>query len=177
VGSPGDLVTASARTRHARRLFAGIPSNYDLIAEVLSFGQNGRWRRTMVATVRAGLESTGREGLPVRVLDVATGPASVAIDVARALPSARVVGIDQSPEMLGAGVARVRAASLNGRVRFVLGRGERLPFPDGAFDAVTFTYLLRYVDDPAATLRELTRVLRDGGALGNLEFAVPTNAA
>jgi demethylmenaquinone methyltransferase / 2-methoxy-6-polyprenyl-1,4-benzoquinol methylase len=70
-------------------------------------------------------------------------------------------------------VSKVRAAGLGGRVRFVLGQGERLPFADGSFDAVMFTYLLRYVDDPATTLRELTRVLRPGGTLGSLEFAVP----
>ena len=50
---------------------------------------------------------------------------------------------------------------------------EQLPFPDAAFDGLTFTYLLRYVDDPAATLRELARVVRPGGTIAGLEFAVP----
>src|SRR5438045_7673041 len=53
---------------------------------------------------------------------------------------------------------------------------ERLPFPDASFDALTFTYLLRYVDDPAATLRELARVVRPGGTIAGLEFAVPHGA-
>ena len=156
----------SDRTRHARRLFAGIAPEYDLMAELLSFGQNGRWRRFMVSRLDASPSST--------VLDVATGTAGVAIATAERT-GARVVGLDQSPEMLAGARAAVAAAGLEGRVSFALGQGERLPFEDGAFDAVTFTYLLRYVDDPPATLRELARVLRPGGTLANLEFLVPPN--
>jgi ubiquinone/menaquinone biosynthesis C-methylase UbiE len=80
----------------------------------------------------------------------------------------RVIGLDQSPDMLAA--ARDRNGSFAGLVR---ARAERLPFPDASFDHVTFTYLLRYVDDPAATLRELARVLRPGGRLATLEFGLP----
>jgi demethylmenaquinone methyltransferase/2-methoxy-6-polyprenyl-1,4-benzoquinol methylase len=63
--------------------------------------------------------------------------------------------------------------SLAGRITFTEAYAERLPFVDGEFDHVTFTYLLRYVDDPGATLRELVRVLRPGGRLASLEFGVP----
>jgi demethylmenaquinone methyltransferase/2-methoxy-6-polyprenyl-1,4-benzoquinol methylase len=89
-----------------------------------------------------------------------------------------VVGIDQSEAMLGAARAR-RAASadLGGRVSFVSGQAERLPFGDGEFDALSFTYLLRYVDDRAATMRELARVVRPGGRIGMVEFAVPQRPA
>jgi demethylmenaquinone methyltransferase/2-methoxy-6-polyprenyl-1,4-benzoquinol methylase len=140
-----------ARTRHARRLFSGIPSHYDALAEVLSFGQNGRWRRTMVGHVRTavGLMPCGQ----ATVLDVASGPAAVAIELARRVSGARIVGLDQSPQMLGAGVANARDRGFGRRIRFALGQGEHLPFSDVAFDAVTFTYLLRYVDDPAAYTR------------------------
>ncbi len=159
---------------HARRLFSGIPSNYDTVAEMLSFGQNGRWRRAMVQRVRAGLALTPATD-PI-VLDVATGPAAVAVELALRAPAVTIVGLDQSPEMLGAGASKVHDLGLDSRIRFVLGEGQRLPFPDRSFDAVMFTYLLRYVDDPATTLRELTRVLRAGGVLANLEFDVPGNA-
>ena len=84
----------------------------------------------------------------------------------------RVVGIDQSADMLRG--ARDRNGTFAGLVR---GRAERLPFRDASFDHVTFTYLLRYVDDPAATLRELARVLRPGGRLATLEFGVPSGIA
>jgi demethylmenaquinone methyltransferase / 2-methoxy-6-polyprenyl-1,4-benzoquinol methylase len=165
--SPPATESPSTRTEHARRLFSGLPRRYDLMAELLSFGENGRWRRFMVSRVAA---PTGG-----RILDVATGTAGVALELV-GRTSASVVGLDQSEPMLRTGIARVREAGrFQQRIRFVLGRGERLPFPDGCFDAVTFTYLLRYVDDPPATLAELTRVLRPGGSVANLEFHVPRN--
>jgi demethylmenaquinone methyltransferase/2-methoxy-6-polyprenyl-1,4-benzoquinol methylase len=109
------------------------------------------------------------------VLDVATGTGAVAIELARRYDCS-VVGIDQSPEMLGVARARVATAGLAGRVELVEGHADALPFGDGAFDALTFTYLLRYVDDPAATLRELARVVRPGGTIASLEFALPNQA-
>jgi demethylmenaquinone methyltransferase / 2-methoxy-6-polyprenyl-1,4-benzoquinol methylase len=109
---------------------------------------------------------------PALVLDVATGPAGVAIDLAQRLQG-RIVGIDLSPDMLEQGRRNVTNAGLDARIALLLGQGERLPFPDATFDALTFTYLLRYVADPAATLLELARVVRPGGAVASLEFAVP----
>ncbi len=107
------------------------------------------------------------------MLDVATGTAAVAIGLARAVPGRTVVGVDQSPEMLAAGRARVERAGLADRIELRESRAESLPFEDASFDALTFTYLLRYVDDPAATMRELARVVRPGGTIAMLEFAVP----
>jgi demethylmenaquinone methyltransferase/2-methoxy-6-polyprenyl-1,4-benzoquinol methylase len=156
-----------SRSRHARALFAGLPDRYDRLAEVLSFGQNGRWRAFMVSRLRAPAGG--------RVLDVATGTAGVALAIAEASPGAAVVGVDQSEPMMRAGIERVDAAGLSPRIGFVQGDGQRLPFAAEAFDAVSFTYLLRYVEDPAATLAELARVLRPGGTLANLEFHVPRN--
>jgi demethylmenaquinone methyltransferase / 2-methoxy-6-polyprenyl-1,4-benzoquinol methylase len=158
----------SPRTRHARHLFSGLPPTYDRMAALLSLGQDPRWRRFMVSSLGVSTDA--------RVLDVATGTGAVALEVARRV-GASVIGLDQSGPMLREGRARARRAGLGERVRFVLGRGERLPFPEGAFDAVTFTYLLRYVDDPPATVAELARVLRPGGTLANLEFHVPDNLA
>ncbi len=83
-----------------------------------------------------------------------------------------IVAVDQSPAMLAG--ARARFAAVPGsHVELVQAEAERLPFPDESFDAVSFTYLLRYVDDPPATMRELARVLRPGGAIGSVEFGVP----
>jgi demethylmenaquinone methyltransferase/2-methoxy-6-polyprenyl-1,4-benzoquinol methylase len=107
-----------------------------------------------------------------RVLDVATGTAAVSIELMRH-PGVRVVGLDQSEPMLREGIHRVMAANLADRMSFVLGQAERLPFPDAAFDALTFTYLLRYVDDPAATVGDLARVVKPGGTMAALEFDVP----
>lgn len=130
---------------------------------ILSLGQDPRWRRFLVSRVNPIPGSW--------VLDVATGTGLVARLLARR--NVRVVGVDQSEAMLRLGVAAIAETPLAARMRLVRARAERLPFPDETFDAVTFTYLLRYVDDPAATVAELARVLRPGGAMASLEFHVP----
>jgi demethylmenaquinone methyltransferase/2-methoxy-6-polyprenyl-1,4-benzoquinol methylase len=111
-----------------------------------------------------------------RILDVATGTGMVAF--ALAARGAHVVGLDQSQDMLGTARAKLARApdDLRDRVEFVQGQAEELPFGDGQFDALTFTYLLRYVDDVAATMAELARVVKPGGRLGMVEFGVPSDA-
>jgi len=157
-------VEASARTRQARDLFAPLGPTYDHCARLLSFGQDPRWRSFLVARVPPDA---------LRVLDVASGTAAVAIELARANPDRTVVGVDQSPEMLAAGRERVERAGLADRIELRESRAEALPFSDGEFDSLTFTYLLRYVDDVPATLRELARVVRSGGTVAMLEFGLP----
>jgi demethylmenaquinone methyltransferase / 2-methoxy-6-polyprenyl-1,4-benzoquinol methylase len=153
--------------RFAQRLFSGLPGRYDRLAEVLSLGQNGRWRSAMVDAVEAA-EPLGT------VLDVATGTCGVAIQLA-GRTGADVVGIDLTEAMLRVGQQRVQASAEANKIRLVAGRGEELPFADDTFDALTFTYLLRYVSDPAATIAELARVTKPGGVVANLEFCVPSN--
>ena len=155
---------ASARTRHARELFAPLGPTYDRYARLLSFGQDPRWRSFLVSRIPADAR---------RVLDVASGTAAVAIELARADRARTVVGVDQSPEMLAAGREQVARAGLSDRIELREARAEALPFADAEFDALTFTYLLRYVDEVPATLRELARVVRPGGRLAMLEFGLP----
>jgi demethylmenaquinone methyltransferase/2-methoxy-6-polyprenyl-1,4-benzoquinol methylase len=140
-------------------LFAPLGPTYDRYAALLSFGQDPRWRRFLVARVDAGPGET--------VLDVATGTGAVALELVRQKHCA-VVGVDQSAKMLAEARRRV-----DGRVRLVEADARSLPFADSEFDGLTFTYLLRYVDDPAATLRELARVVKPGGMIAGLEFGVP----
>ena len=155
------------RKAHARSMFAGLPRHYDRVAAVLSFGQDPRWRRALVAAVDA---APGE-----RVLDVASGTGLVAQALVRRY-GCTVVGLDQSAEMLGGARARLeRDPQLAARISLVQGEAERLPFAAGEFEHLTFTYLLRYVEDPGATLRELARVVRPGGRVASLEFAVPPN--
>jgi demethylmenaquinone methyltransferase / 2-methoxy-6-polyprenyl-1,4-benzoquinol methylase len=148
----------------AREVFHGLPARYDRLAYLLSFGQDRRWRRAVTDHAAAAA--------PRLVLDVATGPAGVALAVA-ARTGADVVGVDLNEPMLRAGLAGVRRPGLRGRVRLAAGRAGQLPFADATFDAVTFSYLLRYVDDPAATVAEMARCLRPGGTMASLEFHVP----
>jgi demethylmenaquinone methyltransferase / 2-methoxy-6-polyprenyl-1,4-benzoquinol methylase len=151
----------SERGAHARRLFDDVARRYELPAAVFGLGQYGRWRAELVD----GMDLAPK----ARVLDVATGTGLVARDLIHRY-EARVTGLDQSAEML-----RQAAARRESRLTLVRGDGQRVPFADASFDAVTFTYLLRYVDDPAATIVELARVLRPGGLLGSIEFGVPPN--
>lgn len=155
---------ASTRTRHARDLFAPLGPTYDRYARLLSFGQDPRWRSFLVSRIPAHAQ---------RVLDVASGTAAVAIELVRADASRAVVGVDQSPEMLAAGSERVAHEGLSEQIELREARAEELPFADREFDALTFTYLLRYVDDVPATLRELARVVRPGGTVAMLEFGLP----
>jgi demethylmenaquinone methyltransferase/2-methoxy-6-polyprenyl-1,4-benzoquinol methylase len=147
----------------ALTLFAPLGPTYDRYASLLSFGQDPRWRRFLVSRVEAGPGD--------RVLDVATGTGAVARELVRQ-KGCSVVGVDQSEGMLAEARRRV-----NGGVELVCASAEDLPFGDCEFEALTFTYLLRYVDDPAATLRELARVVRPGGTIAGLEFAVPQGVA
>src|SRR5581483_5594242 len=176
---PGDVAVLRRRRRNpnqilverhtvkamdAEVLFAPLGPRYDRYASLLSFGQDPRWRRFLVSRTEAQPLDT--------VLDVACGTAAVSLELVRQ-KDCFVVGLDRSAEMLDVGRQRVMLAGATKKIRLQEGDARALPFEDGLFDAVTFTYLLRYVEDPAATLRELARVLKPGGTLAGLEFAVP----
>jgi demethylmenaquinone methyltransferase/2-methoxy-6-polyprenyl-1,4-benzoquinol methylase len=154
--------TNSARKRKALELFQGLPKRYDQLSAALSFWQDPRWRRAMVDALAPKADE--------RILDVATGTGMVAAEL-RSRADCSVVGLDQSAEMLA--VARTRFAGDGARVELIDGQAEELPFADESFDALTFTYLLRYVDNPPATIKELARVVRPGGRIASLEFGVP----
>ena len=144
----------SRQRTDARSLFSGIAARYDRPAEVLSFGRYRAWRRAFVDMLEPGPGSS--------VLDVATGTGLIAAGL-EARWGCRVTGLDLTEAMLRAG----------GRRPVVAGDAVRLPFAGTAFDAVSFSYLFRYVDDPAAVLHELVRVLRPGGRIGSVEFGMP----
>jgi demethylmenaquinone methyltransferase/2-methoxy-6-polyprenyl-1,4-benzoquinol methylase len=150
----------------AQDLFRGLPRRYDALEALLSLGQNARWRAEMISHVEGSR--------PDSILDVATGTAGVALDLLARTP-AQVTGLDLTHPMLRQGQERIEQRGAADRIHLVVGQAERLPFPDATFDALTFTYLLRYVADPAATLRELARVVKPGGWIASLEFAVPGN--
>jgi demethylmenaquinone methyltransferase/2-methoxy-6-polyprenyl-1,4-benzoquinol methylase len=156
---------SSSRKRQALELFAGLPDAYDWMGALMSFGQDRRWRRATVATL----------GVPpsARVLDVAAGTGLVAAEIVRRY-GCRVVAVDQSEDML----RRVRDKQegdrgLAGSVEVIRAEAERLPFEDAHFDALTVGYLFRYVEDTAATIAELARVVKPGGTIAAFEFHVP----
>ena len=155
-----------AKTTHAQRMFDGIAPSYEWPAELLSLLQYGRWRRSLVSRLEVAPAAT--------VLDVCTGTGLVAIDIAEGL-GCRVVGLDLSRGMIEQARRNVASKDADSSAPLVQGRAERLPFADGSFDAVVFTFLLRYVESPESTLGELARVLRPGGQMASLEFFVPPN--
>ena len=148
------------RSVDAQELFAPLGPTYDRVGRVLSFGQDPRWRRVLVTRIPPG----------GHVLDVATGTGLVATELLRR--GHEVTGVDRSPEMLAQARARFGDA-----VELVEASAEQLPFEDASFDHLTFTYLLRYVADPGATMAELGRVVRAGGVVASLEFGVPHGVA
>jgi demethylmenaquinone methyltransferase/2-methoxy-6-polyprenyl-1,4-benzoquinol methylase len=165
------VTATSDRKVHARALFAGIAGDYDRWAQLLSFGQDRRWHDLMVERVAPAASRSD-----ALVADVATGTGAVAIALARRYPC-RVIGIDQSPEMLAGGARRVEQAGLSGRIELVEGQAEALPLAAASVDALTHTYLLRYVDDPAAAVAALAAAIRPGGMMAALEFGVPRGVA
>jgi len=153
--SRGRQRKAAAINQFALDLFAPIAKDYERWSRILSLGQDPRWRKHMVRQLDV---ETGS-----RVLDVAAGTG----EVSRLLKKRglSVISLDQSPEMISMAVRRGAVA--------VLARAEALPFPDHCFDALTFTYLFRYVDDPLSCMKELVRVVRPGGRVGMVEFGRP----
>lgn len=131
-------------------MFSDIAAKYDRINRILSLGRDQAWRRRVVELLPKG-----------RLLDLGGGTGA-----ANAVFRDReVVALDPSREML----------SLNAAARLVVAVGERLPFEDGAFDAVFSAYVFRNLDSVDATLAEASRVLRPGGRLGVVGLGRPRN--
>lgn len=148
----------------ARQLFNGIAHSYETPAQVLSLFQYHHWHRALLSSLAPAPGST--------VLEVATGTGLVAGRISRTT-GCNVVGLDLSDGMLAQAWRNLTQRGLLPSVHLVEGRAESLPFADGAFDAAVFTFLLRYVEDPLATLQELARVVKPGGRVASLEFFVP----
>jgi demethylmenaquinone methyltransferase / 2-methoxy-6-polyprenyl-1,4-benzoquinol methylase len=153
-------MSAKSRQEQARDLFAPLGATYDRVGAALSLGQDPLWRRFLVSRLPPG----------GHVLDVATGTGLVAAELRKR--GFAVTVLDQSREMLEQ--ARLRFGD---SVELVEAPAEQLPFENASFAHLTFTYLLRYVDDPGATLAELARVVRPGGIVASLEFGVPGGPA
>jgi len=146
-------------------MFDGIAARYDLVNRVISLGIDQSWRRKTVRALQLG---PGH-----RVLDLATGTADLAIQVARTEPGASVVGLDPSTKMLDVGRDKVVRAGLEARVELVQGDAQALPFPENSFDSLCIAFGIRNVPDRAKALREMARVTRPGGRIAILELSEP----
>lgn len=160
-----------ATARVPRRIFTPIAPNYDTPAQVLGLFQYRRWHRYLLS--RLPLESDRAPTSPLRILDMATGTGALALDLA-AHPAVHVTGADITRPMLARALTRSDAHCLP--IDLIEATAEATPFADASFDAVVTAYLLRYVSDVPATLAELARLVRPGGTMASLDFAVPRGA-
>jgi len=148
-------------------MFDAIAGRYDVLNHILSAGVDRRWRRLAIRSL--GL--TGTE----RLVDVCTGTADLAVAACAAQPgAARVIGVDFARAMLRVGQEKVSRARLGRSIALVRGDATRLPLADRSVDAATVAFGIRNVEDTAAAVVELHRVMVPGGRLAVLEFAVPT---
>jgi demethylmenaquinone methyltransferase/2-methoxy-6-polyprenyl-1,4-benzoquinol methylase len=146
-------------------MFDGIAARYDVLNRLMSLGADQRWRRRAVTALNL------RPGL--RVLDLATGTADVALEIVRQEAGVSVVGVDPSPAMLAIGRSKVLQRGLSASIELLEGDAEKLPFPAGSFDGVTMAFGIRNVPDRLAALREMARVVRPGGRICILELGEP----
>ena len=152
-----------------RALFDRIAPSYDRLNRLMSFGLDLSWRRRAVKVL-------ADSGQLLQVLDVASGTADFAIDIARRLPAgSRVTGVDISEQMLAVGRSKVKAAALQERVQLQTADAEKLPFEDGSFDRVSVAFGVRNFEDLPRGLAEMCRVLRPGGKAVILELSYPDN--
>ena len=148
-------------------MFDAIAARYDFLNHLLSAGIDTRWRKRAIRS----LALTGRE----RVLDLCTGTADLAIAAIRAQPAAaRVVGVDFAGAMLQVARDKIARGRLGDRVALVRGDATRIPVRDAAVDAITIAFGIRNVEQVPLACADMHRVLRPGGRLAILEFAVPT---
>ncbi|HZX15144.1 MAG TPA: ubiquinone/menaquinone biosynthesis methyltransferase [Thermodesulfobacteriota bacterium] len=148
-----------------KSLFNRVAEHYDLLNTLLSFGTDKSWRRRLAEEIRSSN----------LVLDVATGTAEVAIEVVKRWNGCFAIGIDPSKPMLDIAEAKLKFVGVKKNISVIGGFAESLPFKDGTFDAITIAFGIRNTIDPLTSLKEMNRVLKPGGRVGILEFAVPRN--
>src|SRR5512138_1500267 len=151
-----------ARRGYVDAIFRRIAPRYDLLTRVLSFGQDRRWKESVIARLPAPRE----DGV---ILDLATGTAELPLLARERGRPERVVAVDRSRSMLEQGRAKAAAARLTG-IQFVAGDLNAVPVAPSSFDAVLIGYGLRYPLDLRSALAEIHRSLRPGGVLVSLDF-------
>ncbi len=152
-----------------RDMFNNISGQYDFLNHFLSFGVDRNWRKRVVREIRNHFHGDTKD---LRVLDVATGTGDLAIAVA-GLGPAEICGIDIAASMMDIGKDKVYLRGLQNLISFEEAPAEKIPYPDGTFDAVTVAFGVRNFEDLVKGLSEMNRVMKPGGILLVLEFSHP----
>lgn len=153
-----------AKKEEVRGMFNRIAHRYDYLNHFLSMGIDKLWRKKL--RKRLGKYN------PKSILDVATGTADLAIELARLQPK-EIVGVDIAESMLEMGEKKIKRRNLQHMIRLEQADSEDLPFKDNTFDAATISYGVRNFETPVKGLREIHRVLKPGGVIFILEFGMP----
>jgi len=152
--------------RTVTTMFDDIAPRYDLLNHLLSFNIDKIWRRKVSKMIS--------KGHPATILDVATGTADLAIQLAKDNAQAQVTGVDLSQAMLDIGKEKVAKEGLGRQIHLMTGDAQHLPFPDHSFDAVSVAFGVRNFEDLNAGLKEMKRVVKPGGTISILEFSQPS---
>jgi len=148
---------------YVRNLFSKVPTQYDALLRLLTFGQDRHWRRFVVEKTRPR-----QNGL---ALDVATGTGLLAAELVQATGgNGLVVGVDLTLSMLQTARARLNSRGLASKTDWVLARAENLPFRENCFTSATIGLALRNVSDARKTIGEMARTTISGGAVISLDF-------
>jgi demethylmenaquinone methyltransferase/2-methoxy-6-polyprenyl-1,4-benzoquinol methylase len=160
-----DAASNLSKKEQVAEMFDDIAGRYDFLNHMLSMGIDKGWRKQAIRSIAAIS--------PKHILDVATGTGDLAIAAAKAIPGAKITGVDISTGMLDVGRKKVTTQQLDSTIILQTGDSEALPFTDGTFDAVTCAYGVRNFQHLEAGLKDMQRVLRPGGRISILEFSHP----
>lgn len=159
--------TDKSKKEEVREMFDNIAPTYDRLNHILSLSIDKIWRRRVVRKVR--------RMKPQRVMDLATGTGDLAIQMAKRMPKARIMGVDLSEKMLAVAADKVRRKGLDDHIALYQGDAEQLDVTDGLLDVVTIAFGVRNFGNLEQGLSEIFRALRSGGHIVVLEFSTPRN--
>ncbi len=157
--------TEQDKKQQVEKMFDNIAGKYDFLNHLLSMGIDKSWRRNLIKLLS--------ETQPEKILDVATGTGDLAIQTSKAIPEAKITGLDISRGMLEVGERKIAKQNLSEKIKMIYGDSENIPFPDNTFDAVTVAFGVRNFASLLTGLKEMNRVLKQGGKVFILEFSKP----
>ncbi|MBL6989785.1 MAG: bifunctional demethylmenaquinone methyltransferase/2-methoxy-6-polyprenyl-1,4-benzoquinol methylase UbiE [Bacteriovoracaceae bacterium] len=159
------LIPLETQKKESYKIFDEIAGTYDFLNHLLSMGLDTYWRKKFIAKLPKKSN--------LRCLDLACGTGDVPITLAKDKRVKNIIGIDLSKEMVELGRAKVKKRNLEDKIDLRIGDATAIDFEDKSFDVVTISFGIRNFFDPNKSLREIQRVLKPGGKLLIMEFALP----